>query len=138
MNLEPVLREFGFLEVQRPPLLWDVDTDRERLIPLLQAMVSEALSRSARPETLTLNASNIVVDEDAGPSIPHGEFVGLTLNGHDGREPDGTWPGTSPLLQSMDGLLRAAGARYAYVRSVRGKGSITVLLPRKSNSGSGP
>ena len=57
------------------------------------------------------------------------QIGGITL-APNGR-PDGTWPGNSKLLASLDGDLVAASVRYAYVRSIRGKGSITVFLERQ-------
>ncbi len=128
MKLDALLGRFPSLKLERPPLLWEAETVEESLIALLEAMIAATAAD-------TLNVNNLVVepsaDEDRGPNdIPEGEFVAFTVSGSDGREPDGTWPGKSQLLARLERELVYAGAQYAYVRSIHGRGSITVLLDR--------
>ena len=125
MTLDALPAKFPSLVLQRPPELWQARTDEKSLMTLLQAMLSTMAAN-------TLNFSNVVVEPTADESpVPAGEFVALTVSGEDGREPDGSWPGESKLLAGLGSQLVAAGARYAYVRSIRGKGSITVFLDRQ-------
>ena len=128
MKLDALLGTFPSLKLERPPLLWEAETVEESLMALLEAMIAATAAD-------TLNVNNLVVepsaDEDRGPNdIPEGEFVAFTVSGSDGREPDGTWPGNSQLLAGLERELVYAGAQYAYVRSIHGRGSITVLLDR--------
>jgi hypothetical protein len=125
MKLEALLKKFPSLKLEQPPELWEARTDESRLLTLLQAMISATAAD-------TFNISNVVVEPSADASpIPEGEFVALTVSGQNGSEPDGNWPGKSKLLAGLEGELAAAGVRYAYVRSIRGKGSITVFLDRQ-------
>ena len=125
MKLDVLLEKFTSLKLERPPELWEARTDGKSLVTLLGKMISATAAD-------TLNASNVVVEPSADESpIPEGEFVALTVSGSDGSEPDGAWPGKSKLLAGLEAELVAAGARYAYVRSIRGKGSITVFMDRQ-------
>ena len=126
MKLEALLGKFAALKLERPPLLWEAEAVEESLVALLEAMI-------AATSADTLNVSNVVVEEDEprGPNdIPEGEFVAFTASGSNGSEPDGTWPGKSKLLAGLERELIYAGAQYAYVRSIHGRGSITVFLDR--------
>ena len=129
MKLEALLGKFPALKVERPPELWEAETtDEKSLVALLEAMIAATAAD-------TLNFSNVVVepsaDEERGPNdIPEGEFVALTASGSNAAEPDGTWPGKSKLLAGLERELIYAGAQYAYVRSIHGRGSITVFLDR--------
>ena len=131
MKLDALLGKFPALKLERPPELWEAETtDEKSLMELLEAMIAATAAD-------TLNVNNLVVDlpedEPRGPNdIPEGEFVAITASGSDGREPDGTWPGKSKLLAGLERKLIYAGAQYAYVRSIHGKGSITVLLDRSA------
>jgi hypothetical protein len=42
MRLDALLRAHGFMRVERPPRLWEADTDDERFIPLLGEVAWEA------------------------------------------------------------------------------------------------
>ncbi|MEA3192345.1 MAG: hypothetical protein QOD26_678 [Betaproteobacteria bacterium] len=141
MKLEALLRAHGFMRVERPPELWEADTEDTALIPLLGEMIAARLALGGRLEELTLNASNVVVaaddfdDEGRGPAP--GEYVALTVMGEGAPEDDATWPAQgggarSGVLQRISGRLADAGVRYAYTRSFDGKGTITVFLARKA------
>jgi hypothetical protein len=121
MKLDALLRAHAYMQVERPPELWEADTDDTGLIPLLGEMIAGLLS----PETLdlsamTLNASNIVVDHDDGPP-PRGEYVALTVSG----------PRKPPALTGLSERLVAARVRHAYIRDLGTHGSITVFLSRR-------
>jgi hypothetical protein len=136
MRLEALLRAHGFMKVERPPQLWQADTEDTRFVPLLGEMIAAALSRGAELGALTLNASNVVVspgDPDAPAHGPMpGEYVAITVRGRYSSEPDGVWlPGrdcASRLLRSLEDRLLNAGARYAYLRNLPPEGSFTVFL----------
>jgi hypothetical protein len=139
MKLDALLRAHGFMNVQRPPLLWDADTEDTRFVPLLGEMIAAALAGGGELSALTLNASNVSVDladdpDDAGSGPPQGEFVAITISGATDLGPDGSWnPGRSSsvaLLNRLTDRLAVAGARYAYVRRMPPTGSITVFLAR--------
>ena len=128
MKLDALLGKFPSLKLERPPELWDAETVEASLIELIEALIAATAAD-------TLNVNNMAVepdeDEDRG-SIPEGEFVAVTVSGSDGSEPDGTWPGNSKLLTGLERKLIYAGAQYAYVRSIRGRGSVTVFLDRSA------
>lgn len=128
MKLDALLGRFPALKLERPPLLWEAETVEASLVELIEALVAATAAD-------TLNVNNMVVepdeDQDRGPHpMPEGEFVAVTVSGSDGSEPDGTWPGKSKLLARLERELVYAGAQYAYVRSIHGRGSVTVLLDR--------
>jgi len=139
MKLDALLRAHGFMNVERPPLLWEADTEDTRVVPLLGEMIAAALAGGGVLSALTLNASNVSVDladdpDDAGSGPPQGEFVAITISGATDLGPDGSWnPGRSSsvaLLNRLTDRLAVAGARYAYVRRMPPTGSITVFLAR--------
>ena len=110
-------------------------------MPLLGEMIAAALAGGGELAELTLNASNVVVpvDDDADPneridSPPSGDFVAITVSGATDLGPDDRWhPGrrsNAKLLEALADRLASAGARYAYVRRMPPKGSMTVFLPR--------
>ena len=141
MKLDALLRAHGFMNVERPPLLWEADTEDTRVVPLLGEMIAAALAGGGVLSALTLNASNVSVDladdpDDAGSGPPQGEFVAITISGATDVGPDGSWnPGRSSsvaLLNRLTDRLAVAGARYAYVRRMPPTGSITVFLARSA------
>jgi hypothetical protein len=134
MRLDALLRAHGFMKVERPPELWEADTDLS-IVPLLGEMIAASL----RYETLdlgelTLNASNVAVAEDCGPAgPPAGEFVALTVSGPVAREKEAVWsPGVAGkgFFGRLGESLLAAKVRYAYIRDVKTHGSITVFVSR--------
>ena len=139
MRLDALLRAHSFMKIERPPELWEADTDDVRLLPLLGEMIATPLSYGIRLEELTLNASNVVVepDEDGAEQqlfpLP-GEYVALTVSGQVDIGPDETWhpaaSGGQELLSRLHQRLETAGARFAYVRRIPPDGSITVYFAR--------
>ena len=138
MRFDGLLRAHAFMKVERPPDIWEADTEDVRFVPLLGEMIAAGLSKGAPLEELTLNVSNVVVerDPDDDPSPPSaGEYVAVTVSGNADFGPDSTWParpGTavSDLLVRLKERLATAGARYAYTRRLPQAGSLTVFLPR--------
>lgn len=134
MDLDGPLRAQGSLKVERPPALWEADTELEPFLALLGELIALGLGRGNRLEELTLNVSNVVVEPDEeGGSIPDGEFVAVTLRGA-GSWDDDVWRAdqgpTTGLLGSVGPSAEAAGAVYAYARNLGPEGSVTVFLPR--------
>jgi hypothetical protein len=138
MRLDALLRAHGFMRVERPPELWEADTDDALLLPLLGEMIAAGLATGASLGDLTLNASNIVVepfDDDSCPQVPAtGEYVALTVSGPTDFGPDASWSsgsrGASGILMRLRERLVTAGARYAYVRHFPTEGSFTVFFCR--------
>ena len=137
MKLDALLRAHGFMKVERPPVIWEADTEDTRVVPLLGEMIAAALAGGGELSALTLNASNVSVDlmdEPEGSGPPSGEFVAITVSGTTNLGPDGSWnPGrrsSVALLNRLADRLTVAGARYAYVRRIPPTGSITAFLPR--------
>ena len=140
MKLDDLLLAYQPMTVQRPPELWEGETESARLVPLLDAMIAVAIDGDATRGDLILNASNIVVPVDDDPDVsdggglPAGEFVGLTVRGRTDLGPDATWsprrPPASGVLTRLHEQLLAAGVTYAYIRRLPGDGSMTVFLRR--------
>lgn len=136
MRLEALLRAHGFMRVERPPELWQADTDDAHLIPLLGEMIAASLARGGVLEELTLNASNVSVPDDpeGAGDPPAGEFVAITVRGRVAWEADATWtpgrPWRVPWLDDLTARLAPAGARYGYIRHLAPGGSITIFFAR--------
>ena len=77
MRLDALLRAHAYIKVERPPEIWEAETEDVRFVPLLGEMIAAALSGGAELGQLTLNASNVVVEasEDDDPS-GHGPLAG--------------------------------------------------------------
>jgi hypothetical protein len=134
MDLDGPLRDQTAIKVERPPALWEADTEPEPLLALLGELVSLGLGRGNELADLTLNVANVVVEpDDADGSIPEGEFVAITVRGG-GSWDDDTWrPGSQPAtgtLREVGPAAGAAGAVYVYSRNLGGAGSVTVFLLR--------
>jgi len=137
MRFDALLRAHGFMRVERPPEIWEADTEDVRFLPLLGEMIAAGLGTGTPLAELTLNVSNVVVEATPGDdsSLPRpGEYVAVTVRGQADYGPDATWPGPSAagstLLQRLEERLTTAGARYAYVRRLPPTGSLTVFLSR--------
>jgi hypothetical protein len=132
MRLEALLRAHGFMRVERPPELWEADTDEAQLIPLLGEMIAASLARGGVLEAMTLGAANVTVEESADP--PAGDYVALTVKGRVAWEAEAVWrparPWGAPGLEDLTARLAPAGARYGYIRNLPDAGSITVFLAR--------
>ena len=134
MDLEGPLRANASMKVERPPAMWEADTEVEPFLRLLGEMIALGLGRGNELADLTLNVANGVVEPDEeGGSIPEGEFVGITVRGAGAWDDDVWRPGTEPTTASLREIgraARAAGAVYAYERDLGPEGSVTVFLPR--------
>jgi hypothetical protein len=141
VKLDALVRAHGYMRTERPPGIWEADTEDVRFIPLLGEMISAGLVGGAQLEELVLNVSNVVVSaEEAGgdwegPGIPVGEFVAVTVRGRTDLGPDHSWWPRHParpglLLGRIEARLVDAGALYAYVRRMPPEGSVTVFLRR--------
>ena len=94
-------------------------------------MIVACLVRGGKLEELTLNASNVVVEDGAAPPTP-GRYVAVTLSGTVLWDADALWRPGSPWqvrhLDDLTGRLEPAGVRHAYIRKMDPQGSITVFL----------
>jgi hypothetical protein len=138
MRLDAILRAHAYMKLERPPELWEVDTEDWRFLPLLGEIIAAALSSGTPLGELTLNASNVVVEppesnEDPGAPRP-AEYVAITVRGPTDFGPDDRWDPSAPhrtgLLSRLRHRLEAAGARFAYIRRIPPDGSFTVFLSR--------
>ena len=142
IDLVPYLKANGFLRIDHPPHLWQVDVDDVALVRMMGEMIAAALFRGAVLGDVYLRANNVSADDDPNGahypgSAPSGDFVALTL------ESTGDWrpevackpilkaPGAAPLLVNLDLDTAAAAARvaFAYTRSDGATGSVTMFLP---------
>src|SRR5512145_2670369 len=136
MRLEPVLRAHAYMKVERPPELWEADTQDWQFLALLGEIIAAALAGGTPLGELTLSASNIVVEpsEDAeDPVVPRpAEYVAITVRGPTDLGPDDTWYPLAPhrpgLLFRLHHRLEAAEARFAYIRRIPPDGSFTVFF----------
>jgi hypothetical protein len=137
MDLDEPLRAQASLRVERPPTLWEAETEVEPFLALLGQMIALGLGRGNELEDLTLSVSNVVVepdqDDEEAEWIPGGEYVAITVRGA-GAWNDDAWragqgPTTGP-LRTLGPAAAAAGAVFAYARDLAPEGSVTALLPR--------
>ena len=134
MDLEGPLRDQTAVKIERPPALWEADTQTEPFLALLGELIALELGRGNELAGLTLNVANVVVEQDEEDgSIPEGEYVAITVRGG-GSWDDETWrPGSEPAtetLREVGPAAEAAGVVYGYSRNLGGEGSVTVFLPR--------
>ncbi len=137
MDLEGPLRAQTSLKVERPPTLWEAETEVEPFLALLGEMIALGLRRGNELADLTLNVSNVAVERDEDDEevewIPDGEYVAINVRGA-GAWDDDTWrAGQGPTAGSLSNVgpaADAAGAVYAYTRDLVSEGSVTVFLPR--------
>lgn len=152
LAFEALVRAHGFMKTERPPEMWEADTDDVRFLPLLGEMIAAGIGGGSPLGDLTLNVSNVVVFDPrdaigacertgsadaASCQPPPGEFVAVTVRGRTDLGPDQSWSPSRPLppgllLGRLGERLVEAGARYAYVRRTPGEGSVTVFLKRWS------
>jgi hypothetical protein len=140
MKLGPLLRAHAYMNVERPPELWDVVTDDYSFIPLLGEMIAASLGGGLALADLTLNASNVVIEpsEEGEPDQPShptpGEYVAISVTTPADLGPDSRWyPGRPPasgLLHSLNDRLLVAETRFAYIRRLAPRSSFTVFLDR--------
>jgi hypothetical protein len=140
MQLRPLLRAHGFMPVEQPPELWDVDAEDTTLVPMLGEMIAAGLTRGNDLGALTLAANNVTVEPDPDADEPvlapvPGDYVAITIRGAGDWTPEATWrptsPGSSTLLNpDLDAAAHRAGAVFAYTRQIGDEGSVTVYFPR--------
>jgi hypothetical protein len=137
MRFDALLRAHAFVRVQRPPEIWEAETDDERFIPLLGELLAAVVSRGVPLHEVTLLVSNVSVeasDDDEVHSPPLGDYVAVTVSGAVDLGPDETWTPTAKGSKSTLGCLHdrliVAGVQYAYVRLLASEGSATVFLNR--------
>ena len=71
MDLDGPLRAQTAVKVERPPALWQADTEAEPFLALLGELIASGLGRGNELADLTLNVANVVVEpDDEVGSIP--------------------------------------------------------------------
>jgi len=124
----------AFMRVERPPVLWEVDVDDEPFIRMLGEMIVVGLLHHDVLAELTLNASNVTVDDDGPDGVAAGDYVAITIGGPGDWEPDVSWTpaSTEPFWSpDLDAAVRNTSATLAYRRRLGAdEGSITVFIPR--------
>lgn len=127
-ELEGVLNAHAFLRVERPPELWAPATELEPFLRLLGELISAALVRNGNElGEVTLNVSNVVVEEDAAGLLPVGEHLAVSVSSA-GDWPETTWP--QLVSDEIAEAAATAGAVAGYSRSLDGEGSVVVLFRR--------
>jgi hypothetical protein len=139
IDLDALLRAHAFMRVERPPELWQIDTDDEPFIRMLGEMIVVGLLHHDVLAELTLNASNVTVGDEGPDGVAPGDYVAVTVRGPGAWERDQGWtPSSSDPLWSADleAAVRAADVAYAYLRRPSpDEGSITVFIPRSRREG---
>jgi hypothetical protein len=134
IDLDALLNAHAFVRVERPPELWSVDVDDEPFIRMLGELIVVGLLHHEELAELTLNVSNVTVEQDEPDGPPVGGHVAVTIRGRGDWGPEQTWtPSSSKPLWSadLDAAARAASASYGYLRRLGpDEGSITVFVPR--------
>jgi hypothetical protein len=137
VELDGYLRAHAFMQVERPPELWEVQTQDEPFLRMLGEMIVVGLGRGNELADLVLNASNVTVaaedDPDAEEWLPPGDYVAVTVRGAGDWSEDVWRSGEGPtrgLLENVGPAADEAGAVYAYARNLGAEGSVTALLRR--------
>jgi hypothetical protein len=136
-ELEGLIRAHSFLKVERPLELWEPDAELEPFIRALGEMIAAGLVRNGQElGEITLNVSNVVVEESAAGPMPMGEFVAVTIRSGGDWSPEATWDPAAPrdgslVSSDLEAALTVASAAWAYTRDLGGEGSVTVLYPRR-------
>src|SRR5262245_41730647 len=99
MRLDDSLRDYEFLRVERPPLLWEADTDEVPFARLLDGLIALGALRDNQPAQLTLNVSNMTVEESAADArLAMGDYVAITVRGGGTWGPEVVWwPGAAAI-----------------------------------------
>ncbi len=124
------------MQVERPPELWEADTELDAFLRMLGEMIVIGLNRGNELGDLVLNASNVTVEPDDDPEawLPEGDYVAITVRGDGDWGADDVWrAGQGPtrgLLCNVGPAADTAGAVWAYTRNLGDRGSVTALLPR--------
>src|ERR1700752_381770 len=117
IDLDALLNAHAFMQVERPPSLWDVDVDDEPFIRMLGEMIVVGLLHHDVLAELTLNASNVTVGDDGPDGVGSGDYVAISITGPGAWERDASWTpaSTEPFWSpDLDAAVRAAGASFAY------------------------
>ena len=135
MQLDGIVRAHEFMHIERPPVLWEADTQDEVFIRLLGEMISFALQRNPDVSALTLNVANIVVDPHATrDGMPAGEYLAVTVRGPGSGTPELAWRPNAPLTFGPFGDLDKAALKsravWVYSRNLGEEGSITAFFRR--------
>ncbi len=137
IDLDALLNAHAFMQVERPPSLWDVDVDDEPFIRMLGEMIVVGLLHHDVLAELTLNASNVTVGDDGPDGVGSGDYVAISITGPGAWERDASWTpaSTEPFWSpDLDTAVRAASASFAYRRRLGDVGgSITVFIPRSTS-----
>src|ERR687891_293784 len=107
------------MQVERPPLLWEVDVLDEPFIRMLGELIVVGLLHHDVLGELTLNASNVSVEGEPPGGVAAGDYVAITIAGPGEWERDASWtPAASePFLSAdADAAMRGASASFAYLR----------------------
>jgi hypothetical protein len=135
MKLDGIVRAHEFMHIERPPVLWEADTQDEVFIRLLGEMISFALQRSLDVSTLTLSVANVVVDPHAvREDMPAGDYLAVTVRGPGSGTPELVWGPNAPLTFGPFGDLDKAALKsravWVYSRNLGEEGSITAFFRR--------
>jgi hypothetical protein len=134
-ELGNLLRAHGYLRVERPPQLWDVDTtELEPFVRLMGELLAAGLGRvGATLDTLVLSVANVHAAPESADPLPAGDLVSVSVAGP-GAWSDATWRAGQDeqfVNEYLGAAAQAAGAVYAYSRRLAdGTGSISVLYRR--------
>jgi hypothetical protein len=139
MKLDGIARAHEFMHIERPPVLWEADTQDEMFIRLLGELIAFALQRSPDVSTLTLNVANIVIETEAsGDWMPTGEYVAVTVRGPGSSTPELVWQPNASLtfgpFGDLDKAASKARAVWIYSRNLGEEGSITAFFDRTASS----
>ena len=139
MKLDGIVRAHEFMHIERPPVLWEADTQDEVFIRLLGEMIAFALQRSPDVSSLTLNVANVVVDPEASSDrMPAGEYVAVTVRGPGSGTPELVWGPNAGLtfgpFGDLDGAASKSRAVWVYSRNLGEEGSITAFFCRTAGS----
>jgi hypothetical protein len=134
IDLPSLLRAHAFMRVERPPELWEIDVLDEPFIRMLGELIVVGLGHHDVLGELTLNVSNVSVENDPPSGVAPGDYVAVTVSGPGEWERDASWTpaSTEPLWsRDLDLAMRAASVSFAYLRALGPDGgSITVWVPR--------
>lgn len=141
-QLGSLLVAHAYLQVQRPPVLWDLETNGlEVFVRAMGEMISAGLVHNGGDlDGLVLAVSNVHVADDASDPLPAGDLVAVWVAAA-GEWTDARWApgGRSFVSPDLPAALEAAGSVYAYSRrQAPDRGSVTALYRRFPPPGRAP
>ena len=115
----------------------EADTDEVAVVRLIGEMIAAGLGRAGDLGDLVLNASNVTIEPGSEPhDVPAGDYVALSVRGPGNWGPEWMWrPGdatSNKIFCHVEDEAPGARAVYAYSRTMKGQGSVTVFLCRVS------